>query len=229
MKKKLAQKASHIISVSENTKKDIVSFWGIEEEKITVIYHGVNAVENCDCSYIDVPKDYVLFIGARDGYKNFLFFIHSIAGIMIENNINLICTGKPFGNEEIELFKDLNIYSRVFHRFANDSEMAYLYKNAIAFIFPSMNEGFGIPILEAYANDCPVLLSNTSCFTEIAGNAALYFDPKSRSEIQNKINELINSNSLRNELIIKGRTRVNSFSWENAAVETAEVYSHYLS
>jgi glycosyltransferase involved in cell wall biosynthesis len=92
--------------------------------------------------------------------------------------------------------------------------MAYLYKNAIAFIFPSMYEGFGIPILEAYANDCPVLLSNTSCFPEIAGKAALYFDPKSRCEIQHKINELINSNALRNELIVNGRTRLKKFSWE---------------
>jgi glycosyltransferase involved in cell wall biosynthesis len=225
MKKKLAQKASHIICVSENTKKDIISFLGIDEKKISVIYHGVSSIENNECSYIDIPKDYMLFIGAREGYKNFLFFIHSIAGTLIGNNINLICTGKPFSNEEIELFQNLNINNRVFHHYANDSEMAFLYKNAIAFIFPSLYEGFGIPILEAFANDCPVLLSNTSCFPEIAGEAALYFDPKSSVEIQNQISSILNSTDSRTELINKGIERLKLFSWENACNATVEVYN----
>jgi glycosyltransferase involved in cell wall biosynthesis len=226
-KKKLAQKASHIISVSENTKKDIISFWGIEEEKITVIYHSVNLIENSDYSHISIPKDYVLFIGARNGYKNFLFFIYSIAGIIISNNISLICTGIPFSNEEIELFKNLNISDRVFHHYASDSEMVYLYKNAIAFIFPSLYEGFGIPILEAFANDCPVILSNTSCLPEIAGDAALYFDPKECNEIRAQVIRITNDRTLRRELIEKGRARLVHFSWEKFITKHEDIYKAF--
>jgi glycosyltransferase involved in cell wall biosynthesis len=228
IKHKIAQKASHIIAVSENTKKDITSLWGISEDKISVIYHGADLTKKSVYSCNDIPKDYMLFVGTRFAYKNFLFLIHSIAKILIDKNINLVCTGPPFSTDEITLFRNLEINERVFNRYVNDSEMQFLYKNAIAFIFPSLYEGFGIPILEAFANDCPVILSNTSCFPEIAGDAALYFDPKSRIEIQNKITSIIDSETLRENLILKGRKRLSNFSWVKAASETADVYKKVL-
>jgi glycosyltransferase involved in cell wall biosynthesis len=223
-KKNLALKASHIIAVSQNTKKDIIDFWGIDAKKISVIYHGANQLENRNGNHLNMPKDYFLFVGARNLYKNFIFFINSIADILIDKNLNLVCTGKPFSNDEIQLFEYLKIKDRIFHYYANELELASLYQNAIALVFPSLYEGFGIPILEAFVNSCPVLLSNTSCFPEIAGNAALYFDPKSNIEIQDLLNSIINNPTLREKLILYGEAKLKSFSWEKASSETIAVY-----
>jgi glycosyltransferase involved in cell wall biosynthesis len=227
-KKKLAHKANHIIAVSQNTKKDIVEIWDIDPKKISVIYHGANLLDNENCKYLNIPDPFLLFVGTRNYYKNFLFFIHSISDVLIEKNLNLVCTGNYFNEEEIRLFEYLKIKERVHHYYANDMELSYLYKNAIALVFPSLYEGFGIPILEAFVNKCPVLLSNASCFPEIAGNAALYFDPKSTIEIQNQINNIIDNPSLREELILNGNIQLNSFSWEKASNETIKVYTDLL-
>lgn len=227
-KKELAFKAHHIIAVSENTKKDIMEIWGINSDKISVIYHGACSVPNQSLINIKLPGRYLLFVGSRDLYKNFLFFLHSVSDILVSSDLNLVCTGAPFDPDEIKLFNYLNISDRVFHCFVNDAELSFLYRNAIALVFPSLYEGFGIPIVEAFSNNCPVLLSNTSCFPEIATDAAVYFNPKSRSEIRNAVLNISSNESLRNQLIEKGLLRLDCFSWEKAALETTMVYRNLI-
>jgi glycosyltransferase involved in cell wall biosynthesis len=228
LKEKLINRADHIIAVSENTKKDLINISGVNPEKISVIYHGANKLVENNNTQLNVPKNYLLFVGSRYIYKNFFFLIYSIANILIERDIYLICTGTPFAKDELILFKNLKIENRILNYVASEDELGVLYKNAIAFIFPSLYEGFGIPILEAFANNCPCLISNTSCFPEIADDAALYFDPKSRTEIQNQVNKIIDSPSLREELISKGEKRMQAFSWEKASKETVAVYKQLL-
>jgi glycosyltransferase involved in cell wall biosynthesis len=228
LKKELAEKAAQIIAVSENTRKDIVDILGVDAGKVTVIYHGVRQRREDGYAHPNVPDNYLLYTGARNKYKNFFFLVHSIAPILLNNGITLVCTGEQFKPEEIQLFRNLDIHNKVLNYWVNDRELSLLYKNAIALVFPSLQEGFGMPILEAYSNDCPVILSNASCFPEIAGDAGLYFDPKSCSGIRDTICELIKSNSLRNALIEKGRIRMKMFSWEEAAKKTESVYQRCI-
>lgn len=229
IKKKLAHKANHIIAVSENTKKDIIEFYGINDDKISVVHHGASiSNETKILNNKEFDFKYFLFVGIREGYKNFLFLIHSICDIMIHQNINLVCTGQAFNDKEIKLFEDLNISGRVLHKYVDNFELSSLYKNAIALIFPSLYEGFGFPIVEAFANDCPVLLSNTDCFREIAGDAALYFNPKCIDEIRSGIFNILKSDYLRKELIAKGKATLGKFSWENSATETLQVYKKVI-
>ena len=102
--------------------------------------------------------------------------------------------------------------------------MSLLYRNAISLIYPSLYEGFGMPILEAFACHCPVLLSNTSCFPEIAQDAGFYFSPYELDSLLNSMEQILLDNSLRDLLINKGRDREKEFSWNKTAKQTLEVY-----
>lgn len=223
--------ATHIISISENTKKNIIEYYGIDSDKITTIYHGnslfVNESNKC-CS--KTPKDYFLFVGTRTGYKNFSNLVISIAEILKKNNISLVCAGGNIPHqEEKRLLREFKIENSViFYPLLKDEELAHLYKNALAFIFPSQYEGFGIPVLEAFACGCPVLLSNSSSFPEVAGNAALYFDPYSHDSMLNSVKKIIQSKTLRENLIQKGSERIKLFTWESAYLKTIEVYKKLM-
>ena len=177
MKRKLAPLANAIIAVSENTKKDIIKLLGIPEEKIHVIYHG--------CSLPTPEKmprpfsfPYILFVGNRLGYKNFFPFVKGITPILKRHqDLHVVCTGGPFHETENAFLKETGIKGRFIHQWvAKDEDLFSLYHHAVCFIYPSEYEGFGIPILEAYQADCPVMLNRKSCFPEIAGDAAIYFN-----------------------------------------------------
>jgi len=228
-KKELIKRANHIIAVSDNTKNDIINFYGVNEDKITVIHHGVNLPHKAIDNNFLPAKKYLLYVGAREGYKNFIFFVRAVSDLLIANNLQLICTGTPFNKMELELFKMLHLENRVLFYYADDTVLASLYQNALCFISPSLYEGFGMPILEAFSNNCPVALSDSSCYPEIAGDAALYFNPKKENEIKQTVLSIINNESLRKQLISSGRERLNLFSWEKSAEKTIFVYRSVLS
>lgn len=225
--------ADHIIAVSENTKKDILRFYpDIYPDKITVIYHG-NSLNTNNINKelnIDLPERYVLFVGNRGGYKNFKNFIQAMATIMREQKDLFVVAGGGgrFSEEEKTLFKGLNIQDRVKQINYTDEELATVYNKAICFVFPSQYEGFGIPILEAWAAKCPIAISNASCFPEIAGDAALYFDPLDINDISQKIGTLIEDEALRNELVKKSTNNLSKYNWDYAAEKTLKVYSSLL-
>lgn len=224
----LIEKADKIIAISENTKKDIIQYYSISEDKISVIYHGYNKI-NFNIEKNNKQNNYILYIGKRDGYKNFNRFINAVSILLRENiPLNLICTGNPFTSSEIELFKKLNIAKQVFHVAANEVVLNLLYKNALLFIYPSLYEGFGMPILEAFSNNCPICISNTSCFPEIAQDAAIYFNPYDEHSIYNAIKVGISDNQVRNEIIKLGNKRLLDFSWNKTTFETIEVYKQLL-
>jgi len=224
----LAQRAAHIIAVSENTKKDIIEILKVPESKISVIYHA-NSLNEETLTKLDLPEKYLLFVGERWSYKNFVFFINSIAQLLKENrDIYVICTGRNFDSNEKKHFLFLDIEGQIKSMSVSDEGLIYLYQNAIAFIFPSYYEGFGIPILEAFTMSCPVILSQNSCFPEIARDAALYFNPKIGSSINDAINEIISNSQLRNLLIQKGKEHGKTFSWKSSASKTVFVYEKIL-
>ena len=222
-KRLLIEKANKIIAISENTKKDIIEYYNTPKDKIQVIYHGIHKAPTI---YIKNNYGaYILFVGDRNGYKNFRIFLKA-AAILLNNNQNLrlICTGNPFSEEESELIRSYGIIEQVIQKSANDLELNSLYKHALVFVYPSLYEGFGMPILEAFSNNCPICISNTSCFPEIAQEAALYFDPFSVDSIASTIEKVMYNKELKNKLIKLGRKRAESFSWEETLKKTQSLY-----
>ena len=221
-KKRLVQEAEHIIAVSENTKKDIVEILGVNPSKISVVYHGYKPIAEPAPQLFD---HYILYVGERKGYKNFLPWLSAISPLLShDNRLKVICTGADFSQAELSAFAELGITGRVIHISANDAQMASLYHHALCFVYPSHYEGFGIPILEAFANGCPICLSNASCFPEVAGDAALYFNPQDSNSMYNATKEIIESQALRSELSRKGSLRGKEFSIDRMVEQTCNVY-----
>lgn len=222
----IMQAATGIIAISERTKKDILEFYpDIREEKIRVIYHGIEwDYENKRNSLFSESFKYILYTGERSFYKNFDIFVKGISILLTKYDLNLVCTGSSFSEQEKDLFKQLKIENRVFCKYCNEDELKALYENALCFIFPSLYEGFGLPILEAFISECPVVLSNASCFPEIAEDACMYFDPKSIESIQKSVEDVILSESIRNDLIKRGRKRFNYFDLKKSINETEKFY-----
>lgn len=217
-------KASHIIVNSIKTKTDLLSYHpDIEERNISVIYRGYTL----DNFHLEPNKNgkYILYVGGRKGYKNFSRFIKACAPILNEySDLKLICTGDKFTKEEKHLFVELKVENKITQKTVNEFELNHLYKNAILFVFPSIKEGFGLPILEAWGNKCPVLLSDTDIFKEIAQDAAEYFNPLSIEDIQRALDNLLININLRNDLIAKGYVRVKLFTWEKSTREHELIY-----
>lgn len=221
-KKSLLEHSAQIIAISQNTKKDILKFYPqMPEEKISVVYLGTSwdVLEK-----VVERQNYILFTGQRHFYKNFSNFILAIAPLLIKYDLQLKCTGGHFTSEETDLLKQQNIFEKTSVAFADEHELKDLYANALCFVFPSLYEGFGIPILEAFACGCPLVCSNISCFPEIAENAAEYFDPNSINDMREKIDRVISSKTLQDNLVAKGFDRLKAFSWRKCAEQTARVY-----
>lgn len=226
-KRALAQRAAKIIAISENTKKDIIKYYGVDEDKISVIYLGNSLAETpARTVNLALPEKYLLFVGARIRYKNFDKFIRSVRPLMEQDDkLNIVCTGvTAFSIQEKQMFDDLKIRNRVHWFMVNDSELAALYRRAVAFVFPSLYEGFGIPVLEAFACGCPAILSRTSSLPEIGGDAVEYFDPENEDDIRETVRKVITDKNKQKDLRQKGIVRVKQFSWEKTAKQTLDVY-----
>lgn len=233
-KQKLAviPKAAHIIAVSGQTKKDLVRIMNVPEEKVSVVYHGTDEEPYIPSSTPPIAEEYILYVGGRYVYKNFTAFCKSCVGVLKRHpQLKIVCTGVPFSPEEIQLFESLGIKDRMVHRFVQTrQELFDLYHYAITFVYPSKYEGFGIPILEAYKADCPVMLNRVSCFPEIAGDAAVFFDLNSeKSDFEEQFETLYRlTGDERGELIQRQRERMKLYSWSKSAAQLADVYKDVL-
>lgn len=229
IKKELIKRADKIIAISENTKKDILDFCEIEENKISVIYHGVRSVKFFVRPEGFHMEPYILFVGGRKDYKNFNRLIEAFSIISKKNpELNLVCVGSSFSKDELMHFYKLNIVDRVHFLSADDNELAWLYKNAIFFIFPSLYEGFGLPLLEAFQYGAPSAVSDASCFPEIALDAVVYFNPYDIESMVFAMESLLLSSTLREQLIKKGYKLLKRYSWSKTAFKTKQVYETIL-
>lgn len=235
-KKKLIQNATSIISISESTKKDIIDLYGTDDSKIRVVYLG-NPLENItklqEKDSFSVEKEfsfeYLLFVGKRSGCKNFQFFIKCIAEYLIMAQKHVVCAGGGFFTpDEISLFKKLDIINKIHYVDINDSNICKLYLNARAFIFPSLYEGFGLPVLEAFSCGCPVILSSSSSLPEVGGDAACYINPESSESIMQGVKCVCSDENYRSDLIDKGFKQLKIFSWRKTSIETKKVYEDTL-
>jgi glycosyltransferase involved in cell wall biosynthesis len=230
-KKLLANEANKIIAVSKKTKEDIIEILNIPSKKIKVIYHGSNFdFIRCDDEIKKLlPSRYILFTGNRNGYKNFKNLIYALKSFLLnDSGLFLICVGgTAFTSEEKNIFKELKINNNVLRFSCNDRQLKTLYTNSLFFIFPSLYEGFGIPLLEAMASATPILCSNTGCFPEIARDCAIYFNPYDVEDIQKKIRFAFNHDLM--IYVKKGKKRFKDFSWDKAREKTMQLYEEVIS
>jgi glycosyltransferase involved in cell wall biosynthesis len=226
-KKAVLARATRIIAISENTKRDLLKFYQVEEQRVTVVHLASSLQNGREVPALSgFPEKYLLFVGQRGGYKNFSFFVRALAPVMLANSdLAVICAGGGnFTPEEHDMLTGLKIADRVRQCQVTDDDLGALYGGALAFVFPSLYEGFGIPVLEAFSSGCPVLLSNKSSLPEVAGNAALFFDPEDEKSLRDAVVKVVSDAELRNSLTTLGYERVKEFSWENVAHETKAVY-----
>ena len=193
-----------------------------------MIYHGIQQQKQ-PYNGLHLPERYVLYVGDRNGYKNFDRFWNVFVRLAAEDqHLCLICTGKPWRSWEQERIEKSGLNKRVLHFQANDLELGQLFQQARLFVYPSLYEGFGIPILEAFLNECPVALSRASCFPEVAADAGEYFNPEDETSIYETLSHLLKDEERRQELIAKGKSRVQLFTWEETVRKTLDTYQKVL-
>lgn len=223
-------KANHIIAVSQQTKRDLCRIMNIKEEQVSVVYHGADETPYTPNENNRHPFEYILFVGERHFYKNFDFFAKQCVPILKRHKeLKVVCTGKPFNETEKSMFKSWEMEDRFIHEFIKtDQEMLDLYHYALAFVYPSSYEGFGLPILEAYKAECPVLLNHASCFPEIAEDAAVYFHmDEKRTDFEEQFETFYYLDGIeKKKLIEKQNERLKHFSWKKSALELANIYKH---
>ena len=232
------QSSDLILAVSENTKKDIIEIYNIPEEKIQVTWQSVKPIEyiedlDFEYKYLTanslIKERYVLFVGNIEPKKNIKSLIKAMS--FVEDDIKLVIVGKKAWLWKEQL-KNMNKYlsrKRVkFMNYVDDNDLAVLYRNACCLVFPSIYEGFGLPVLEAMQYDCPVICSGVTSLPEVAGDAALYIDPYDYKDIRSKILSLIGDSKLRHDMIEKGKKRIEFFSPENYAKRLEKAYSTIL-
>jgi glycosyltransferase involved in cell wall biosynthesis len=227
-KKVLIEKATTVIAISESTKIDILRLYPhIDANKIKVVYlsHSIDTTEKL-IPVSGLPNRYILFVGNRSFYKNFVFFIKAMAQLLkADANLYVVCAGGgSFKTEEVLLINDLGISNQVVQKNFEDNELASFYKNAEVFVFPSQYEGFGIPVLEAMHCCCPVILANHSSFPEVAGDAGIYFELDNEADLRTKVEAIIGNAMLREQYIAAGTLQAKRFSWQKTVKECLEIF-----
>lgn len=229
LKQRLLHRADAIIAVSEATKRGILTYFEVDESKIKVIPLGSYLSKSVgdDKKKLALPERYVLFVGNREHYKNFHRFFEAITPILEkDNDLHLICAGGgDFNTEEKETISHTKLSPKIIYQpIHDDSTLKQLYSQAQLFVFPSLMEGFGLPILEAMSNGCPVAATAGTSFDEIADDAAIYFEAESTKSIKAAIERLVYDDTLRHQIRLRGYERVPLFQAEHTAKQTLEVY-----
>jgi len=228
-KKRAVERVDHVLCISESTRRDLQEMYSLDDDCLTVTYLGYDTLMQTDVNAQDLIGSfpYILYVGGRHGYKNFDGLLRAFASsAWLKANFRLVCFGGgAFSQAELGLMAGFGLSAtQLLHVGGGDDRLAALYRGAAAFVYPSKYEGFGIPPLEAMSMDCPVICSNTSSIPEVVGDAGEYFDPHDPDSIRVSIERILQSTSLRAELVASGRERCKRFSWERCAQETLAVY-----
>jgi glycosyltransferase involved in cell wall biosynthesis len=222
--------AQHIICNSQATAKDLVNFFHIPTNKITPIPLAYNPSQ---FQFLNLPtRNYFLYIGRQDPYKNLQRLITAFSTLPNRNDYELWLAG-PYDKRYSPLLEiqtqELGINHLVkFLNYVPYNELPIIINQAIALVFPSLWEGFGLPVLEAMACGTPVITSNISSLPEVAGDAAILINPYNIEEITAAMKIIINDSETRKQLSEKGLKRANQFTWEKTGLATVEVLKKYL-
>lgn len=232
------RRATRIIAISEKTKKDVIRFYNIDPSIIDVAHlatnrgifwpeqnwkrlNGVNGT-------MRMGEPYVLYVGGRWSYKNFYRLLVAFAQSAVRDKATLVVAGEPWNQNELMEIRSLDLEAKV--RLIvepSDDLLRVLYSCAAAFVYPSYNEGFGIPLLEAMACGTLVLASDNEVFNEVAGDAAIYFDPYDLTGVTRALETSLDDR-IRKEYIGRGFVQVAKYSWDQCAEQTHAVYRKAL-
>lgn len=233
---KVIKNCKKIITVSNYTKKDLVKYYEVPSEKIEVVYNGYNRPKFVDIdrsrelvkNQFDIDN-YILMVGINYKYKN----LHSVikAYSDIETKSKLVIVGNynvKYGDYLKKVVREYKLDEKViFLGYVSDEEKEMLYQASKFFVFPSLYEGFGLPVLEAMANKTPVLLSNSSSLPEVGGEAAVYFDSNNMEDIKRSLEYMLNlDESKRIDLIDKGLKNIARFSWEKCGKQLSKIFDN---
>tara|TARA_B100000925_G_scaffold290546_1_gene276021 strand:- start:6325 stop:7383 length:1059 start_codon:yes stop_codon:yes gene_type:complete len=218
--------ADHFISVSQKTKEDFCDFFSIPESKVSVTHLGYRKPEQIhnNSNNLNLPEKYILFVGTLSERKNCLRMLEAFSRLHDKSLHFIFAGGKVPNYPFFEKIKSLKLESRVqYFDYVTDSDLSTLYFNATAFIFPTLYEGFGIPLLEAASIGLPVLTSNRGAAPEVLGKLGIYADPFSVDEIRDGMEKVLN---LKEDLEFKSQliSHADTFSWNKTAKETFEIY-----
>lgn len=234
------EKSKKIITVSNFVKQQLINEWQIDNKKIEVIYEAAeeniinlsNKITQTKIHQImeilDICDTFIFYVGNAHPHKNVDGLIEAF--LKLKNNIpklTLVLAGKDhyFWQRIKSKYQDKDIK---YVGFVSDEQLVALYKRAACYVIPSFEEGFGIPLLEAFSCGCPVAASDIKALREIGKDAAIFFDPKDVNNMAQTIKRLLDNSKLRNQLIEKGKNRCKEFSWERLAEQTKEVYASCL-
>jgi glycosyltransferase involved in cell wall biosynthesis len=238
-----ASQKEWVIVPSQATKDDLCSVLNTPSDKIKVIPEGVDIKKFCieekknDLyafrNRYSLPENYLLCVGTH-GYKNLDGAIRAFSVVrrIKDTSLKLVIAGKTesVSNDIFKLIENLDLKEYImFTGFFPDKDLKFLYQCAEVFLFPSYYEGFGLPILEAFACSVPVVTSNKGAMPEVAGDAALLADPDNPEEIAQKIISLLNNSSFRKQMCDRGIKRALKFDWESAGKDTVNLFSKALS
>jgi glycosyltransferase involved in cell wall biosynthesis len=234
--KKAAQNADLVIAISEQTKRDIIDYLGIDSKKIKVIYQGCQSVFKQNYSELEfgevtskyhLPETFILNVGTIEERKNALLIVQAIKDL----DTKLVLVGKEtsYSNKIHHYIKEHNLEEKViFLKGLSNKELAIIYQLATVFVYPSIFEGFGIPIIEALFSKTPVITTNSGVFPEAGGPNSMYINPNDAEELKEKIAILLSDKTKRNEMTEKGFEFVQRFNDEVIAKEMMQCYKDLL-
>lgn len=226
-KRDIARRARRVLAISRNTRDDVARIYGIDPERIDVIHLGESGLGRCTPDGSVVPDgDYLLYVGTRTHYKGFEWMLRVLPAFLARRpGWRLVCAGGGrFSRAERALIEAAGLAGRCLQQDVSDAGLAALYRQARAFVFPSEYEGFGIPILEAFACDCPVVLPRASCFPEVAGEAGLYYETRDEASFLASLAKAVDDRDWARGKVEQGRRELRRFSWEATARQTLEAY-----
>lgn len=235
------RRATHILADSESTRQDLIRLYGTPETKITVLYSGVHARFNTTVDEDAVAKvrekyeigeaPFAFTVSTLQPRKNHQLLIRAFRDVASQTNHNLIIAGGRgwLYEKMLEEVEQQGLQERVrFIGFVDDGDLPALYNAASLFVFPSLYEGFGLPVLEAMACGTPVVSSNASSLPEVTGDAAVQLSPHDEAAWTGAMLRVINDRALRNRLIATGHSQAQRFRWSGAARKLLELYGRVL-
>ncbi len=238
--KSAIKKSDTIITISEFSKSEIIKHTGVAPSKIQLIYCGVNQESFSnqleELENLVLPKKYILYVGNVKPHKNLISLLksYSILTKEFKNEYKVVIVGKKEGfitkeNQILDFIYKNDLKENIFFTgYIKDNQIPTVYKNASLFVFPSLYEGFGLPILEAMCCNIPVISSDAASLKEVGGNAVEYFSPLDYNQLASTIAKVIGNISLQNDLISKGKQQIKKFTWQLAVEKHISVFDKFL-
>jgi len=219
--------ADHIICISESTKIDLLNYYKVDHNKVSVVHLGIDNFIQVDSK--KERSNFILYVGDRRRYKNFEILISAFSNSKnIKNNYTILCVGGGnFTPLEKENFAKLKILEKIKFCNASDSELIEKYKTASLFVSTSLEEGFGLPPLEAMGCNCKVLVSNIPVYKETLKDFAYFFNPKDMSNLKHMMEEILLNDKENTGRISNAFEHSSSYTWEKCAQKTYEIYNKF--